>query len=502
MTNSTLISGWVDQPNGRGTFDIIWSCLFTIFLCIWSVQCLNLPARNENHWHVFKRKLKWALISIFGPEFLMTFANGQWAAATRSVHQFRESGHKDWTLTHAFFAEMGGFVIETHNTGTFPISSEQLHYLIEEGQVKYPSITLEDINDKSKGDVWTKSIIGLQTGWFLLEMLGRAITRSPVTTLELATGGFVICTMATNFFWYFKPQDVNKPITLKLEKPALWDNPEKEQLSLRRLTPLDFVDNLQPSWSMTVMPHLRMARTGPQERPMQRLPNDRLPRICVKCQLFLCFVTLLYGGCHLIGWNFDFPSKAEKMLWRITSSLQIGMTAAFWIADESQRLAQKKFNGPGTMQKLHAEIEAKKKLATEQGQSVIGSESSLPVAIEKTADAAVLQGAPAPSINSDDIEAQAAVQAEEHGKANLAAETNEKDESGSDIEPDVPRVNTTVEALLYTVPRWQLITIGAVVVIYAIARAYLIVEVFAGLRVLPSGAFEQVQWSAALPHSG
>lgn len=502
MTNSTLISGWVDQPNGRGTFDIIWSCLFTIFLCIWSVQCLNLPAQNENHWHVFKRKFKWALIAIFGPEFLMTFANGQWAAAKRSVHQFRQSGHKDWTLTHAFFAEMGGFVIETHNTGTFPISSEQLHYLIEEGQVVYPQISLADINDKSKGDVWTKSIIGLQTGWFLLEMLGRAITRSPVTTLELATGGFVVCTMATNFFWYFKPQDVNKPIILKLEKPAPWDDPQKEQLSLRRLTPLDFVDNLQPSWSMTVMPHLRLPRTGPQERPMQRLPNDRLPRICVKCQLFLCFVTLLYGGAHLIGWNFDFPSKTEKMLWRITSSLQIGMTAAFWIADESQRLTQKKFNGPGTMQKLHAEIEEKRKAMAAQS-SISESEDSLPVATEKTADASVLQGAPASSIDSDDdIEAQTTIRTEEHGNAALAAEANEREDAGSDIEPNVPRVNTTVEALLYTVPRWQLITIGGVVLIYTIARAYLIVEVFIGLRVLPPGAFEQVQWSAAIPHSG
>ena len=55
-------------------------------------------------------------------------------------------------MKHAFYADMGGFHLETPDAGTFPVDANQLHYLISKGYVDYP-IGLElDIEDRNKRD--------------------------------------------------------------------------------------------------------------------------------------------------------------------------------------------------------------------------------------------------------------------------------------------------------------------------------------------------------------
>ena len=38
---------YVGSSNVRGTLDILWSSLFTIFVCTWSIQHLNVPEQRE-----------------------------------------------------------------------------------------------------------------------------------------------------------------------------------------------------------------------------------------------------------------------------------------------------------------------------------------------------------------------------------------------------------------------------------------------------------------------
>jgi hypothetical protein len=84
-SNGTNLSGWTASPNGRGTFDIILSCLFTIILCCWTTVCPNLPALSESRWVQFRDKFDLACIGLLGPEFLLGIALGQRTSARRSV---------------------------------------------------------------------------------------------------------------------------------------------------------------------------------------------------------------------------------------------------------------------------------------------------------------------------------------------------------------------------------------------------------------------------------
>ena len=69
--------GWTSSPNGRGTIDIIWASIVTIFLCTWSVLCINVLAPDETFLKTCLRKVKLAAICGLGPEFLLVLAMGQ-----------------------------------------------------------------------------------------------------------------------------------------------------------------------------------------------------------------------------------------------------------------------------------------------------------------------------------------------------------------------------------------------------------------------------------------
>lgn len=68
---------------------------------------------------------------------------------------FHDAGYTDWTIKHAFFADMGGFLIKPpamDSLPPFPMNAKQLCTLVKEGYVVYPILEEEEIKDKSKSD--------------------------------------------------------------------------------------------------------------------------------------------------------------------------------------------------------------------------------------------------------------------------------------------------------------------------------------------------------------
>lgn len=153
--------GWVPQPDRRGTLDIIWSCTSTIFICIWVMLHLNVPAEHDTGRTIFFRKLRWFILAILAPELLMLFAAGQWASAKRSVKDMAELRAGEWTMVHAFYADSGGFMLQASDSNPFPVTARQIYYLIEKGHLEPPSISKKEIWDKSKADAFAKMIAGL-----------------------------------------------------------------------------------------------------------------------------------------------------------------------------------------------------------------------------------------------------------------------------------------------------------------------------------------------------
>ncbi|KAL9944097.1 hypothetical protein D7B24_001977 [Verticillium nonalfalfae] len=221
---------------------------------------------------------------------------------------------------------MGGFVLKADGIEPFPLNAKQLHWLVMNRHVEYPAITTAEIWDKSKQDGIAKVITSVQIAYLIVECIGRATQGLAITTLELNTLAIVTCTLMTAFAWLHKPADVRTPFFVSTSKHI------RDIIGTRswRNTPLDFIDENGPGWSMNVQPFMRMP-VIPSQRPIQRIPNDRFPMNPYGAQEYcVCFATLLFTGLHIAGWNFAFPSQLERILWRVTSLILFGVTAAFW----------------------------------------------------------------------------------------------------------------------------------------------------------------------------
>ena len=83
-----------------------------------------------------------------------------------------------------------------------------LHDLLQEGKIAFPTITEEEIEDRSKADGLAKGIAVLQTTWFIAQCLSRPAQGLIITEIELITLAIAALNGLLYFLWWNKPLDV------------------------------------------------------------------------------------------------------------------------------------------------------------------------------------------------------------------------------------------------------------------------------------------------------
>ncbi|BCS03147.1 uncharacterized protein AKAW2_70025A [Aspergillus luchuensis] len=458
-TNSTftaaIVDGWIDEPDGRGTWSILSSCLLTIVLCCWTAVMPNIPARSDRWYHGLRDRLHLASLGLLGPEFLLMLALGQWSSARASVKGFEQllttktTKRPLWTLTHAFYADMGGFLIDGPGTDRpFPVNAKQLRFLIEKGYVDYPMIGEDDINDRNKSDAFSRVIAVCQALWLLVNCAMRVAQGLALTTLELTTISFVVVFLVTSFCWRFKPSDISSTLTLHAntdiniirEQHCPYPSQEWHE------TPLDFVcDDVSfcaVHWhyytEILRKMHIPMFSRPMTAKPRDRIVSDNFPITDLKADCIATPVLLAFGSMFMLAWNFHFPSPVEHLLWRIASIYNLVFTV---------------IGG------LHAGYCDKILLPREYKRRMV-----LPLSTVKTSTN--------PSRQRSCLR-------------NLAAKLRNID----------PYRNPKRE-----VPLRVLFPTSVLCAAYCVGRAYVLTEDFIGLRSLPASAFQTVSWSDYVPH--
>lgn len=343
ITETHIRQGWTPGPDGRGTLGIIWSCCSTIVLCCWTAVCPNVPPRHWSRWRWVYNKTLLFLIGVLGPELVLGLALGQWASARRSVEDFKRSGYPEWSMKHAFLADMGGFVLHPRGWVPFPLNAKQLHYLVDKGYIPYKAVGLDKhvIEDKNKSDGLARFITIFQICWFTANCIGRVIQRLALTTLELTTLSFIVCTWGTYYFWAHKPMDVGSAIVLEPNATIadiLLEAGDKGEDTYRS-TPLDFVGRDIWSWHLYWTHWVTLIRAfgcimfRTKRRPINRIPDDNFPPLEFRELAGFSLFSFAYGSIPLFGWNFDFPTNTERIFWRASSLIMISTIIIALIVD-------------------------------------------------------------------------------------------------------------------------------------------------------------------------
>jgi len=331
-----------DLNNCRSLWDIIRSCALTIFLCTWVSVHPNIPSLDDGWPRVTLRHVGLMLATLIVPEAIVAWALRQRLAANRLAKRYKGEG---WTLTHGFFATMGGFMAYEGNKPIKVLLPEDLRSYSLTGNGDFPRISKMEIQDKSKGDFISKAVVILQISWFVMQCIARGVQGLPITELELATIAFAGLNFVIYVLWWDKP--LNVECGVRVYKKRITDSPvddghvettagcwvalgdalSKFPAAIVRGPLMEDVDEWLWLARVLTWPVLKPFliiigedNTVDEKRFSTFYPQwdggsiDKLHFMMV-----VAGIASAFGGIHCIGWSFTFPSSTETTLWRVAS---------------------------------------------------------------------------------------------------------------------------------------------------------------------------------------
>ena len=359
-----------DLAHCRTIWNIIWSCLVTIFSCTWVAVHPNVPCpkkREANGWieqyirnpllSFVEHRLPLFICALLVPEYVLAWAIRQFLKARKiakgeielCVKYLSAAGalsksllERGWSMTHGFFVIMGGFhlfqrssreardnylaILHEDDNPLHPLDSSDFFHVHEDRtDIDFTSFTVpteEEIKDRGKSDWLAKSLVLLQTSWFVTQCIARAIERLPLTHLEIVTLAYAAMNFVIYIFWWNKPLNVNRPVRVfqKSEPSATQHQGISRATQHSRVWELSW-EGIGRSLKLIVV-----YIVGDQDEDVDLSGEDRVPRFWgnstdneqVTADMIVLGVGVCFGAIHCISWGFSFPTHTELLMWRVS----------------------------------------------------------------------------------------------------------------------------------------------------------------------------------------
>ena len=240
------------------------------------------------------------------------------------------------SMTHGFFMIMGGFhlfergSITTSNNDQFisqeddiplyPLAARDLYRndslsfrTTVRTDIDFSSFTVPteaEIKDKGKSDWLAKSLVLLQTLWFVMQCIARAIKHLPVTHLEIVTLAYAAMNFVIYVFWWNKPLNVNRPVRVFRKSgvgESISEAPSEASRNGFQMI-INFIIGIQDNYAN--LSH---------KRRVPRFWANSTEKDHITADLIVLGVGICFGAIHCIAWGFSFPTQPELLIWRVSS---------------------------------------------------------------------------------------------------------------------------------------------------------------------------------------
>lgn len=173
---------------------------------------------------------------------------------------------------------------------------------------KLPRMTEDEVDDLNKGDVFLKVLAVVQIMWLCIQLITRLSRKLPTTQLEVVTLAFAITSIFTYALLYNRPKDVHTV---------------REVCAIRFQTPVELA---------------RLAGMGPSVYSADiglsdvSIPNNAIPADTEDpFRHSVTAILVVFGGLHLLAWNYEFPTHVERILWRASAIVTLATMPLLFI---------------------------------------------------------------------------------------------------------------------------------------------------------------------------
>lgn len=180
-----------------------------------------------------------------------------------------------------------------------------------------PKITKDEINDRSKSDIFVKSLAIIQVCSAIIEIISRHVRGLAISQLEVAVTAFAFCAFIIFGAHFYTPKDVKTPIIIRdLQRPLSFD----QAVSL--VGPHRTSDSLQQV--------ARRKRFDPGFTTLgNNTPESTIGQEVISPYYVMGFAGAIFGGIHCLAWSFAFPTSYEVTLWKVASITTAALPIVF-----------------------------------------------------------------------------------------------------------------------------------------------------------------------------
>ncbi|KAF8644301.1 hypothetical protein AX16_008560 [Volvariella volvacea WC 439] len=363
-----------DSTRTRTMLDILWSCIKVVLLCTYVLVHHNIPDQSDSWAKVAWTKLRAMLYALVAPEVALMWALRQRIMAGKIAERNR---HREWTRTHGFFVQMGGLMQRVQNQRgvvyqVAGIATRENGYHVDWQSIKIPRIPEKEIKDRGKGDVLLRAIVFLQTTWFVVQCIARHAQGLVLTEIELATLAFVALSVVTYGLWWDKPFNVGYPIYFDEEgnrvdgpeeqknSEETWD--QKARVGTKGYSQLEEKAShrqgvMEVMWKKGIVAPLKGVFGPLWDMAFEEGSKNRVTSVhpfygawtsiterSLAALVYGLVIGMVFGGIHLLGWSFQFPTMTELWLWRASSMVitvtPLGLTISYAILFLTERVSR------------------------------------------------------------------------------------------------------------------------------------------------------------------